>query len=187
MAFVRGTNNGAMFPVPAGTSTMQLMHSTDWFPTLGHLAGYDLNGTQPLDGVDQWGVIARGDNTTRTFVVHNSPAASVTARAGAFHFGQRWKVMIGGNPSMQVKGNMVQTPPPGFAPPASSTCPPPAPATKGSDSLWLFDVVADPRECTNLADSHPTELKAALAAFDTYRTVRDIVLWPRTGWLVDRR
>eukprot|EP00040_Diaphanoeca_grandis_P003760 m.25803 g.25803 ORF g.25803 m.25803 type:complete len:638 (-) comp15175_c0_seq1:193-2106(-) len=31
-----------------------LMHGADWLPTLSSVAGYDLNGTQPLDGVNQW-------------------------------------------------------------------------------------------------------------------------------------
>ena len=35
-----------------------------------------MGNSQPLDGVNQWGVIAQGANTTRTSVVHNCPAAA---------------------------------------------------------------------------------------------------------------
>ena len=34
-----------------------LMHGADWLPTLSTVAGYSLDGTLPLDGVDQWGYI----------------------------------------------------------------------------------------------------------------------------------
>merc|ERR1711998_647839 len=43
-AFVRGASN---FKVPAGTITRQLMHSTDWLPTIAAIAGASTEGTLP--------------------------------------------------------------------------------------------------------------------------------------------
>jgi len=33
------------------------MHGADWLPTLSSVAGYDLDGTLPLDGVNQWAAL----------------------------------------------------------------------------------------------------------------------------------
>lgn len=172
IAFVRGTNNKDLFPVPAGTSTSQLMHSSDWLPTLASVAGYSTKGLQ-LDGHDQWGVIARGENTTRVTVVHNCAAADFPRRAGAMRIG-RYKLMFEDR-SMQVTGNMKQTPPPGFDPKQSSVCSPPKPT---DDGVYLFDIIADPHECTNLAKSQPKVLNATLTVYDNYKktAVADLAL-----------
>jgi len=75
VGFVRGTDS-ATAPVPPGTITNQLMHSTDWLPTLCRLAGTEPSGTLPLDGVDQWDVIASSATTKRQFIFHNVPVRS---------------------------------------------------------------------------------------------------------------
>ena len=36
------------------------MHGSDWLPTLSKVAGYDLKGTLPLDGISQWSGISSG-------------------------------------------------------------------------------------------------------------------------------
>lgn len=54
----------------SGISSTQLMHITDWYPTLLSAAGNTLP-VRGLDGVDQWEVITNGENSTRTEMVYN--------------------------------------------------------------------------------------------------------------------
>lgn len=51
-----------------------LMHGADWFTTLADVAGYDLTGTQPLDGVSHWAQLSKGskDIARKSIVLGNA-------------------------------------------------------------------------------------------------------------------
>jgi len=48
-----------------------VMHVVDMLPTLAGVAGAEITGTQPLDGVDVWETIATGAPSPRSEVVYN--------------------------------------------------------------------------------------------------------------------
>ena len=87
---------------------------------------------------------------------------------------------------MQVPGNIAQIPPPGFTPAKGQVCAPPKAVKVDGTKLYLFDTIADPRECTNLASEDKTEMKPEdaqaleelLAAFDAHHktSVPDLAL-----------
>ena len=48
------------------------MHVSDWMPTLLHVAGAKLNGTKPLDGVNNWSVLSSSESkSNRKEILHN--------------------------------------------------------------------------------------------------------------------
>ncbi|KAK3874492.1 hypothetical protein Pcinc_020577 [Petrolisthes cinctipes] len=89
-----------LLPHPGRTSN-QMVHVTDWFPTLARVGG----GTVPheIDGVDQWKVLRGDESTTRTHMVYNID--NTTSFVGGVRIGN-YKLLVG-NP-----GPGDWTPPP---------------------------------------------------------------------------
>ena len=174
IGFVRGTNS-ALAKVPIGVSH-ELMHTTDWLPTLVRLGGGSVSGkTRPLDGFDVWGVLTKGAKAKREIIAHNVPA---TGYAGAFRKGSLKLLLLGNSsssiPGMQTTAGAVQLPPPGFKGSPKDVVPKPftwTPPTGDEKDvqLWLFDITADPTESLNLAPTKPQELKQMLAAFEQFQ------------------
>eukprot|EP00039_Didymoeca_costata_P006969 m.95015 g.95015 ORF g.95015 m.95015 type:complete len:649 (-) comp13473_c0_seq4:141-2087(-) len=75
VGFVRGTNSNIR-PLPAGTISNALFHSTDWFPTVCEIAQADLGNGLPLDGYNQWDVMRGVAETNRTTIFHNVPVVA---------------------------------------------------------------------------------------------------------------
>ena len=54
-----------------GRVSMDLLHVTDWLPTLYGLAGGDVTKLSNVDGFDVWKTISTGADSPRDYVLHN--------------------------------------------------------------------------------------------------------------------
>lgn len=67
VSFVHGNMLGRK-----GVKSEELMHATDWYPTLVNLAGGDADQESiPLDGMDVWNTISHGDPSPRKEILLN--------------------------------------------------------------------------------------------------------------------
>ncbi|KAK3599226.1 hypothetical protein CHS0354_012834 [Potamilus streckersoni] len=157
-----------------GTVSQSLIHVSDWFPTLVSLAGGSLNGTQPLDGVNQWETINSGSASPRKELLHNidplfhkgKPAYNGTfdtSVRAALRIGD-WK-LITGNP-----GNGSWIPPPNIDTTLlhyEVKCSSHEEMTK---NVWLFNIAKDPYEHVDLSDAYPSKVKEMLDRLAYYQS-----------------
>jgi len=151
-AFVRGT---AEWPIVAGDVTHEMIHISDWFPTLAHVAGAALDPNTQLDGHNIWDVLANGASATRTSIIFDCPwkdadesaseAAVKPMRAGVIRKGAL-KFMYASNSKFSTTNKEVQQRQLNFTDDSlMCSCPDPI------SGKYLFDIVSDPSECHNLA------------------------------------
>ncbi|XP_077989344.1 arylsulfatase B-like [Glandiceps talaboti] len=141
-----------------GTLNNELIHVSDWFPTLVNLSGGSLNGTKPLDSYNQWQTISKGELSPRKELLHNidllypSPPSNTcdcithfdndTAFNTSIHAALRvgdWKILTG------YPGNSSWIPPP------ESGKSPVHPHESTDKKIWLFNIKNDPNEKTDLS------------------------------------
>lgn len=154
-----------------GSESHELLHVTDWFPTLVHLAGGNLNGTKKLDGFNQWETINKKAASPRTEILHNIdplfkpsgvPLANTTFNTttrAALRVGD-WKI-ITGDP-----GNSSWIPPPDMGIGAIHEALPYS--WQPTQNVWLFNITADPYEHVDMSGSRPDIVRMMLKKLAAY-------------------
>ena len=143
-----------------------LMHVSDWFPTLVHLAEASVEGL-PLDGVNQWKSISEGTSSSRKELLHNIdcygvpwgiPDRYLSCRQAALRRGN-WKLLLG------CPGNGSWIPAAEMDVPAqvSSKC-------HKNKTIFLFNVANDPEEREEISEQHPEVVRDLLNRIRMYDT-----------------
>eukprot|EP01105_Mastigella_eilhardi_P016883 TRINITY_DN3867_c0_g1_i3.p1 TRINITY_DN3867_c0_g1~~TRINITY_DN3867_c0_g1_i3.p1 ORF type:complete len:346 (-),score=74.57 TRINITY_DN3867_c0_g1_i3:35-1072(-) len=159
-AFVAGPGASLSSSV-AGTDLHNLMHVTDWYPTILALAGAKYTPRNPLDGVSQLAAIRTGGKSPRSKVVYNL-ATTNEAVHGAIREGD-WKLLFLNDKKRgsYAPENTTQYLPLGWTTntPALNPCPP------SINGAWLFNLAEDPYETTNLVATNPSKYQELLSTF----------------------
>uniref|UniRef100_A0A6Q2YML0 Sulfatase N-terminal domain-containing protein n=1 Tax=Esox lucius TaxID=8010 RepID=A0A6Q2YML0_ESOLU len=186
-----------------GTVNRQLMHISDWLPTLMGLAGGSTNGTKPLDGYNVWNSISKGSASPRLELLHNidplyddiapcpgmgSQGSVSTASVSGIGF-RSWS-NSGFNVSVHAAIRNMQwkllTGYPGcdrwFPHPGLLNSSGARSFESSSDNplkpVMLFDVEADPEERNEVSDQYPDVVDNLLRRLDSYLKNSKPIIFP---------
>ncbi|KAK8787736.1 hypothetical protein V5799_022488 [Amblyomma americanum] len=185
----------------------ELMHITDWLPTFYSIAGGSSAKLNALDGHDMWKSLFKGRRSPRTEILYNYD--NVFANSSALR-NSRYKLVLDGTRVFNLRypapgGNrtvddldrlMVQSTAAdvlrklyrrnvrfskGWRRKAELTCGKRVKQNFSSNtSVYLFDVVKDPCELDNLADSHQNVVYSLKKRMDVYaEAAKPIVSQPQ--------
>ena len=71
---------------------MELMHVTDWLPTLYSIAGGDIKNLHSVDGYDMWNTLSQALESPREEILHNIDPLKKPEEA-ALRF-RNWKLLV---------------------------------------------------------------------------------------------
>ncbi|KAL4660928.1 arylsulfatase J [Arapaima gigas] len=170
-----------------GTRCRGLVHITDWFPTLVTLAGGSLEEDLDLDGYDVWEAISEGRPSPRQDILHNIDPVYTKAESGSWKAGLGvWNTAV--QAALRVGDWKLLTGVPGcgdWVPPQTFSPPSPGRRWHGErvrrdrgQSVWLFNVTADPYERTDLSRRYPHVVKRLLLRLAQYNRTAVPVRYP---------
>jgi len=149
-----------------GSVSRQVVHVTDWLPTLVTAAGGDPAVVEGLDGVDQWAALTGHTQHPRTQMLYNiDPLHNAKNESnGAVRLG----------PFKLIRGDPGK--PDGWIPPAEVSDQGEEEAEEAfkgtdtrSDQLLLFNLDFDPDEKTNLVSDYPAITDYLCKLLDQYQ------------------
>ncbi|XP_064163851.1 arylsulfatase B [Anguilla rostrata] len=178
-----------------GTVSRELIHISDWLPTLVSLAGGSTNGTLPLDGFDIWNTISKGTSSPRLELLHNidplyddiAPCPGRESRltlAPELSQGQ-WShsgFNVSVHAAIRYQNWKLLTGYPGcdywFPPPQLSNR---SEASKPASPLklvMLFNVESDPEEKQEVSEKHPEVVNFLLTRLQHYQKASKPIIFP---------
>ena len=177
-----GFVHGQMLDVPNPNTKVnnQLIHISDWYPTLLHASSCTtMNGTQDLDGVDQWNTITEDTPSLRTKLLHNIDHMNkygATEIVEGFDISMKaalrkgdWKLMTGHHKMKEC----VQ-------PPKATNLRKISLPDTGNKRILLFNLKDDPSETNEVSDQHPDIVKDMLSELAEYQATAEKVHFPST-------
>ena len=157
----------------------EMIHVSDWFPTLVKLAGGDLNGTKPLDGFDVWETINSGEPSPRNEILHNIDSVPPWYHK-SFEYGDKWcpQAAVRVGDWKILKGCPRKS---GWFPPPNSNVHlnSQTDSSNKTKNLFLFNIAEDPEERHELSSKFPEKVKELLAKLQEYNNTAVPVKYPK--------
>ncbi|XP_033123969.1 arylsulfatase B-like [Anneissia japonica] len=155
-----------------GSVSNELIHVSDWFPTIVEgIAGYNTNGTKPLDGVNQWKSIRGGTCSPRFEILHNIDPLTTVPGGGRDWVIEMSPFDVTINAAIRYRDWKLVTGDDGktgwYAPPDTGIESIDGPPTT-EQVVWLYNVKKDPTEMNDLSDEHPEVVKFLLTKLQKY-------------------
>uniref|UniRef100_A0A665XE97 Sulfatase N-terminal domain-containing protein n=1 Tax=Echeneis naucrates TaxID=173247 RepID=A0A665XE97_ECHNA len=163
-----------------------LLHITDWFPTLVSLAGGNISQSRGLDGFDVWPTISEGKESPRQEILHNIDPLHL----GVKETGRMWDTSV--QAAIRVGDWKLLTGDPGHGDWVPPQVLPTLPgrwwnlertlsSSRGSSAhkdIWLFNIAHDPYERQDLSDQRPDVVQRLLARLAYYNQTAVPVYFP---------
>ena len=158
----------------------EMIHVSDWFPTLVKLAGGDLKGTKPLDGFNVWETINTGVPSPRTELLHNiDPVQTAPWYGKRGSRGYQWCPQA----ALRVGDWKLLTGCPGDSrwnplPNSSLNLNEENNLNNDTKKLFLFNIAKDPEERHELSSQYPDKVKELLLRLEEYNSTAVPVRFP---------
>ena len=160
-----------------GQVSSELIHVTDWYPTIVHLAGGSVAG-MPLDGYNVWDTLSNGAPSPRKEILHNIDPMDTDwnndhghykfCRQAAIRVGD-WKLLTG------CPGNGSWVPPPESFNPIVDISPN---LQDNINSTFLFNIREDPEERNELSGIYPDMVSSLIQRLKDYNATAVPVRYP---------
>ena len=170
-----------------GKVSKELMHVSDWLPTVAGMVGSPLGPEWKIDGQDQWPMIGEGKQSPRNQILHNidiwEPLKGTMLYNNTFDTRVRAALRVGdykiitGNP-----GYAAWTPPPNSESNPPSVLKDNVPETK---NLWLFNIHYDPSEAIDLSGTMPDKVQEMLGILAKYNATSVPPMYPTSDTRCD--
>ncbi|XP_075534848.1 arylsulfatase B-like [Dermacentor variabilis] len=175
----------------------QLMHITDWLPTLYSIGGGDVDALGELDGFDMWRYLSQGIGSPRVEMLYNIDDRFLNSSAvrvgryklvldGTGFMNERYARPGGGRPYDDLDKLLTQSTaakvlrgfykrdrlkfPKDWRKRATLKCGNPGNGQfHPNDAVHLFDIIEDPCELNNVASSHPEVVEFLRGRIAAYR------------------
>ncbi|XP_045687216.1 arylsulfatase J [Phyllostomus hastatus] len=169
-----------------GTVCRELVHITDWYPTLVALAEGQVDEDARLDGYDVWEALSEGLRSPREDILHNIDPVYTRAPHGSWAAGygiwdtavqsairvRHWKLLTG-NPGY---GDWV--PPQAFSNLGPTRWHSERVTLSAGQSVWLFNITADPYERVDLSGRYPGVVRQLLRRLSRFNKTAVPVRYP---------